>query len=94
MFQKDQSQQKGKKTELSKKLEKMGKLKIFIKNSKCDESIQKARKKLLALDSSIEKECSEKNSKLVEDYVSSLTENGHFSQTGMWKLRKKLHPSR
>ena len=46
----------------------------------------------MALDSIIEKECSDKNSKLVEEYVASLTEKGRFSQTGMWKLRKKLHP--
>ena len=36
--------------------------------------------------------CSEQNAKIVEDHVANLTVAGNFSQNGMWKLKKSLHP--
>ena len=83
---------KVKNTELGEQLEEWTKLKIFMDKSRCEKSIEKARKRFNHLDNIIQKGCSERNAKIVEDYVASLSDNGHFSQTGMWKLRKKLHP--
>ena len=42
----------------------------------------------------IQKLSSMRNVKIVEDFVKTLDQNGKFSQSGMWKLRKKLHPSK
>ena len=91
-FKKVRVNKKVKNTELGEQLEEWTKLKIFMDKSRCEKSIEKARKRFNHLDNIIQKGCSERNAKIVEDYVASLSDNGHFSQTGMWKLRKKLHP--
>ena len=73
-------------------MEEWTKLKIFMKKETCEKSIDKARKRFEFLDDIIQKTCAEKNVKMVKDHISNFTLNGKFSQTGMWKLRKKLHP--
>ena len=81
-----------KKTELSKRLEMWSKLKIFINNSNCEKSIKQAKIKLEKLDSDIENMCAAENAKMVEDHIKNISIQGKFSQSGMWKLKKKLHP--
>ena len=83
-FRKVRVNKKEKKTEISKQLEEWSKLKQFIK--------KETKKKVDKLDDIIQKSCTERNVKIVTDHISNLTINGKFSQTGMWKLRKKLHP--
>ena len=91
-FNKIRVTKKEKKTEISTKLEEWTKLKIFMKKETCEKSLKKAQKRFEILDDFIQKTCSEKNVKMVKDHVSNFTINGQFSQTGLWKLRKKLHP--
>ena len=78
MFQKVRVKKSQKKSDLSKMLETWSKLKIFIKNSDCEKSIRVAQVRFNKLDKIIENTCSAKNAK--------------FSQSGMWKLKQKLHP--
>ena len=91
-FKKVRVQKKQRKSELSKQLELWSKLKNFIKNSKCEKSIKSTQIRFQKNDQIIENMCSDQNAKIVEDHVETLTVGGHFSQSGMWKLRKKLHP--
>ena len=63
-----------------------------MKKETCEKSLKKAQNRFEILDDFIQKTCSEKNVKMVKDHVSNFTINGQFSQTGLWKLRKKLHP--
>ena len=50
------------------------------------------KQRLKKLDKIIENMSSEQNAKIVEDHVANLTVAGNFSQNGMWKLKKSLHP--
>ena len=70
------------------------KLKIFIQSSKCMKLINSAKHKLAFIEKKIENLTATRNALLVEDYVKSLVFNGKFSQSSMWKLRKKLHPTK
>ena len=91
-FKKVRVQNKPRKTELSQQLELWSKLKIFIKNSDCEKARKSAQLRFNKLDKIIEAKCSDQNAKIVEDYVQNLTAGGKFSQSGMWKLKQKLHP--
>ena len=81
-------------TEVGTLLKRKSKLNIFLQSSQCEKSIKMARKNLSAVENKIQELSSTRNVHLVEDYVKSLECNGKFSQSGMWKLRKKLHPSK
>ena len=70
------------------------KLNIFINSSSCLKSINAAKVKLVAIDKKIEDLTATRNALLVEDYVKSLVIDGKFSPLQMWKLRRKLHPSK
>ena len=68
------------------------KLKILLNTSKCEKSKKAAQIQFDKLDLLIQEKCSLKNVKTVEDHISRFSIDGHFSQTGLWKLRNKLHP--
>ena len=70
------------------------KLQIFMQNSLCDKSLKRAQKKIYDLEEKITDLSSARNVKIVQDYVQNLQCCGKFSQNGMWKIRKKLHPSK
>ena len=55
---------------------------------------QESNVKLELIETRIQKLSSVRNVKMVEEFVQTLDHNGKFSQSGMWKLRKKLHPSK
>ena len=79
-------------TEVGALLKEKSKLQIFMITSTCEKSMKTAQKKIYELEKKISDLSSSRNVKIVEDYVKTLECNGKFSQTGMWKLRKKLHP--
>ena len=68
------------------------KLNIFINSSRCIKSIAAAKTKLVDVEKKLEDITATRNALLVKDYIKSLVYNDKFSQTSMWKLRKKLHP--
>ena len=70
----------------------MSKLKIFLNTSKCEKSLKAAQIQFDKLDQLIQEKCSLRNVKIVEDHISNFSIDGHFCQTGLWKLRSKLHP--
>ena len=57
-------------------------------------AINTAQNKLTDIEKKIEALTADRNALLVKEYLDSLVINEKFSQTSMWKLRKKLHPSK
>ena len=70
------------------------KLNIFLQTSQCKKSIKIAHIKIGSLDQKIKELSSVRNVQIVEDYIRNLECDEKFSHCGMWKLRKKLHPSK
>ena len=70
------------------------KLNIFLQTSQCEKSIKIAHIKIGSLEQKIKELSSVRNVQIVEDYIRNLECDEKFSHCGMWKLRKKLHPSK
>ena len=70
------------------------KLDIFLQSCKCEKSIKQVKVKIDNIEKKVQELSSLRNAKIVENFVQNLKCNGKFSQTGMWKLRKRLHPSK
>ena len=83
-----------KETEIDLLLKQKRKLTFFNRNSHCGKSVKLAQNKLDKLDEKVQKLSSARNIKIVEEHIQSLKSGDKFSQSGMWKLRKKLHPSK
>ena len=93
-FKKCRIRKKPKETDVDRLLKNKSKLKIFMQTCKDEKLFQQSNTKLECLEMKIQKLSSMRNVKIVEDFVKTLDKNGKFSQSGMWKLRKKLHPSK
>ena len=83
-----------KETEVDRLLKMKSKLDIFLQSCKCEKSIKQVKVKIDNIEKKIQELSSLRNAKIVENFVQNLKCNGKFSQTGMWKLRKRLHPSK
>ena len=83
-----------KKSEVGCLLEEKSKLTIFLKTNQCKISLNDAQEKLNKIENKIQEISSDKNVKIVEDYIQSMKVGDKFNQLGMWQLKKKLHPSK
>ena len=93
-FKKCRIRGKPKETDVDRLLKAKSKLKIFAQTCKDEKSLNQLNVKLESIDNKIQALCSDRNVKIVEEFINTLNCDGKFSQTGMWKLRKKLHPSK
>ena len=93
-FKKIRVRENNNKTEIGNLHNRKIKLNIFIRSSSCIKSVNAAKDKLAAIDKKIEDLTATRNAHLVQEYVKSLIINGKFSHTSMWRLRKKLHPTK
>ena len=93
-FKKCRIRKKLKETEVDRLLKAKSKLKIFIQTCKDEKYLQQSNDKLDLIETKIQKLSSARNVKIVEDFIKTLEHDGKFSQSGMWRLRKKLHPSK
>ena len=70
------------------------KISEFLKGAKSEVMIKWFEEKLSKLEISISELVSAKNANIVNEQVGHLNAwNGQFSQTGMWKVRRKLFPT-
>ena len=62
-----------------------------MQNSKCNIGLEIASKKVEDLETQIANLCAAKNAGIVRDHLENMeTLEGHFSQTGLWKLSPPL----
>ena len=93
-FSKIRIRRKKKITEVGQLLELKSKLQIFLLSTDCEKSKRKAKNKIVKIEEKIQELSANRNAKLVENHIEMMKTNGKFAQTGMWKLKKKLHPGK
>ena len=93
-FRKIRIRKNPKESDVDRLLKMKSKLNIFLQTSQCEKSIKIAHIKIGSLDQKIKELSSVRNVQIVEDYIRNLECDEKFSHCGMWKLRKKLHPSK
>ena len=68
-------------------------LKIQLEKTKCSKEKENLERKIMEQDAFISENLATKNADVVKEYVKSVeTDEGHFSQLKLWKLKQKLCP--
>ena len=64
-----------------------------MQNSKCNIGLEIASKKVEDLETQIANLCTAKNAGIFRNHLENMGNlEGHFSQSGLWKLKQKLSP--